>query len=209
MLVARDKRHVLFIDTEGTFCGERLMVMLRSRKTIDIDIKDITHAISVAKICDIHDFFNLMYQVADDLEDKFASLSLIILDSIIALLVPHLIRLEKDGEKAEQLEVLENVIRCLNMVIMKRPQMCLIVTNGNSRWLGKLWKNSCENAMQISCRKVDSTLVRKVKLLKSSRLVSSSETTTHLILKNDGFHDFSPSDTNIPPILPPLAIAQQ
>ena len=150
---------VLFIDTEATFCAERVTTILRHKAGRQACLKSYMNLMDVVQVLQLHELFDLLHKLADETVTtiKPCKYSILILDSVRAIVTPHLTELALRGEEDEQFYVFKELIRSLNVMRHTNPSLVILVTNNKLEWFKKMWKNACSVTILLKKKPVVSS----------------------------------------------------
>lgn len=163
------KFYVSYVDTESTFSAERIVTMIKTLAPT-ASVKAVLHTIQVAKIFDVDSLFSFLnnFQVAETLPN-----SILIIDSMLGVLVPHVIQLGLIKERknpGEQVEVVREFSKVLKGMVIRNPNLTIIVTIGNLNWFQYSgWSNVPNLKLHLSAEplNLDNVVPRKIEIRRS------------------------------------------
>ena len=151
--VAFSGKKVVYLDTESTLSGERMVNIIKKRYP-GVDPRPVIDRMQVLRVMSPRKLFETLVYLLTTKD-----VSLVILDSILGVLVPHFNQLESKQEEKEQFSVIKEVVQLLTMFRARNPKTAIIVTNGNSWWFKKTWLNSVTQCLHLSIQ----TQLKKIK----------------------------------------------
>ena len=119
---------VLYIDTQSAVSVKRLADLLENNKLDHSQLK----FVDISKIFSIHELFDLLNLLL--LEDKY---SLVILDSLSALLNYTRVQMELQNQKKLFFQFLKEMNRMIVAVLQKHPNLGMVITNYPNQWYQK------------------------------------------------------------------------
>lgn len=172
------QRSILYIDTGGNFSPERIFEILKSKRTSDVESKDILQRIHSVKIYDIFELMKTLEELklclCSQVHVLYQSLKLIILDSVTSIISPHLGIQNSDGQglMVHLAHLLKNICSDHALAVV----MCNNTVKGEDGIfkpaLGQYWKFVPSVTVQIERDFQDRNVCsshRKISVTKSSR----------------------------------------
>ena len=215
---------VLFVDSEAKYCAERVTAILRRRAGVKANLRPIMKLLHVSHIFELNDLFDLLHHLICESEKKTCKYSVLILDSVTAVVTPHLLRIqdEKGGDK-DQFALVEELMRMFHFLLQYRPGLAIIATSTREKWF-KRWHQSVRLSLRLTVKHslrekaatsqsadqeeqrddADSvcfvTVVRQLEVIRRNaicHLKSPADTRFEVVITDAGLTDYSSPQKNV------------
>lgn len=153
--VANSGGRVVYLDTESTLSAERIVIMLK-KKYPTVNPRDSIQLIQVVRIFSVTDLLQVLHLFLHE-----ENISLLIIDSILGVLVPHFTHLDDQGDQREQYAVIREVHRLLASFRVRHPSTGIIVTASNACWFKRTWFSYINRCLHLSVK--EKMIIRKKK----------------------------------------------
>ena len=182
--------HVMYIDTESTLSGERMVNMIKSAAP-KVPIRELCDRIQVVKVFSVTQLFQVLHELQRSRSENRSKTAILIIDSMLGVLIPLVVQLDLMGEKQQQTMIIREFAKVLKSLVICNPDLAIVVTSGNLKWFTKPWNNVPNLKLHLSVESVtiEDKVVRKIEVQRSFKCDSSK--CFNFTIENEGCKDYT------------------
>lgn len=189
VMAALKGRSVLYIDTESTFSAERVANIIKTLSPNSV-FRPLLDKISVAQVFDVNNLFKVLHDPQKSMTQTGSKPSIVIIDSILGVLIPHAIELRESGEKEEQVRIIGDFIKVLKTMLINDPSLSIVTTIGNSNWFSRYWNNAPNFKLHLSVGYQEANkMERKIEIQRSYVIKKDMPKIFNFTIQNPGITD--------------------